>query len=119
MKRNELLNKIENVKTRSAWSKGVKEYACMIAENADYLENVRSASELLNGAESWKEYSRGGCALIYNGDIAETLCAPWELKKTDGGRKEPNNRETWLDVQTRALYQAARLIDSILTKTAE
>lgn len=114
MKRTELLNKIAEIKTRSAWGKGVKEYAQMITENADYLEDVRSAAELLNGAENWKEYSYGGCALIYNGDIAETVCAPLELKKTDGGRKEPNKSETWLDVQTRALYQAARMVDQII-----
>lgn len=114
MKKTELLNRIAEIKTRSAWNKGVKEYAQMIVENADYLEDVRSAAELLNGAESWKEYSYGGCALIYNGDIAATVCAPWELKKTDGGQKEPNKNETWLDVQTRALYQAARMVDQII-----
>lgn len=114
MKRTELLNRIAEIKTRSAWSKGVKEYAYMIVESADYLEDVRSAAELLNGAESWKEYSYGGGALIYNGDIAETLCAPWELKKTDGGQKEPNRNENWLDVQARALYQAARMVEQII-----
>lgn len=114
MKRTELLNRIAEIKTRSAWSKGVKEYAQMIVESAEDLEEIESAKDLLNGAESWKEYSYGGCALIYNGDIAATVCAPWELKKTDGGRKEPNRNETWLDVQTRALYQAARMVDQII-----
>lgn len=114
MKKTELLNRIAEIKTRGAWSKGVKEYAHMITENADYLEDVRSAAELLNGAENWKEYSYSGCALIYNGDIAATVCAPWELKKTYGGQKEPNRNETWCDVQARALYQAARMVDQII-----
>lgn len=65
---------------------------------------------LLHGAGDWEEYSRGGCALIYNSDIAERLCAPWELRKTDGGAKRPNAREDWIDVQARALSQAELLI---------
>ena len=69
---------------------------------------------LLNGAENWREYSYGGCAYIYNGDIAAALCAPSEYRKTKGGEKEPNNRETWLDVQVRALCQAELLIKSAI-----
>lgn len=119
MKKTELLNSIAEVKTRSAWSKGVKEYAYMIVENAEDLEDVRSASELLNGAENWTRYSYGGCALAYDGDIAETLCTPSQLKKNRHGQDAPNDRENWCDIQAKALNQAARLIDSILTKTAE
>ena len=65
---------------------------------------------LLNGADSWDQYSWGGCALIYNWEIAERLCNPSELKKTRGGERRPNSREEWLDVQARALYQASRMI---------
>ena len=66
--------------------------------------------ELLNGAESWQQYSAGGCALIYDGDIAERLCTKSELKATRNGERNPNARESWIDVQARALYQAANLI---------
>lgn len=107
----------------SAWGRGVKKYALDILDDlkqiADYegeslqldgasfeqFENVA-----LNGAENWKEFSRGGLALIYDGDIAKRLCTKTELKKTNDGEKQPNSRETWLDVQARALYQAARLV---------
>ena len=65
---------------------------------------------MLNGAGSWEQFSEGGCSLCYDGQIAERLCAPWELRKTDNGRKDPNPRENWIAVQTRALYQAAHLI---------
>lgn len=116
MERNELLNKIENVKVRSAWGEGVKEYALMIIENADYIEDITSAKDLLNGAENWKRYSEGGCALAYDGDIAEALCTPSMLRKTANGQKAPNRHERWIDVQTHALYQAAYLINSILSK---
>ena len=53
-----------------------------------------------------QKYSYGGCSLIYDSQIAERLCTPSEFKKKDGGRLAPNSKESWLDVQTRALYQA-------------
>ena len=69
---------------------------------------VRAA--LLNGAQDWQEYSDGGCSLIYDGDIAARVCTPSEYKRSHGGERYPNSRETWLDVQARALSQAARLV---------
>lgn len=123
MKTNELYNKIENVNARSAWNKGVKWYALYLLENLQeytYVVPERSEIEsvLLNGASDWKQYSYGGCALIYDGGIAETLCSPSELKRVtrkDGTlRDKANSRETWLDVQARALFQACNLIKSML-----
>lgn len=122
MKVDEILEKVEQTKTRSAWDRGVKEYALELLDNlgygvrhgyieADELENRRLLEKaMLNGASDWKQYSEGGCALCYDGKIAERLCAPWELRKTDNGRKDPNPRESWIDVQSRALYQAAQMI---------
>lgn len=114
MKKNELLTAIENTKTRSAWARGVKEYAVELVENIDTddIPECRRDLEkiLLNGAESWDEYSWGGLSLIYNSDIAERLCCPSELKKTSNGERRPNSREQWLDTQARALKQASNLI---------
>ena len=97
---------------RSAWRRGVKAYAIEMVESAEgELATVADLKkELLNGARTWKEYSEGGCALIYDGDIAERLCAPSEYRKTRQGERAPNSRETWLDVQARALGQAENLI---------
>lgn len=95
---------------RSAWTKGVELYA---DEFREFLEenNLEATTEnLLNGARDWKEYSYGGCSLIYDYEIAERLCSPSELKKCRDGERQPNRSETWLDVQARALYQAARLV---------
>lgn len=109
-------NAIETRKTRSAWSKGVKNYAIDLLDNIRDLNGreVETRKELetalLNGARDWREYSWGGCSLIYNGDIAAALCSPSELKRCRGGEWRPNRREEWLDVQARALYQAFRLI---------
>lgn len=118
----EIEQKVEATKARSAWAKGVKTYAEELVENlregveggyidADDISNRRLLEKaLLNGAGSWRQYSEGGCSLCYDGQIARRLCAPWELKKTNNGRRDPNPRETWIDVQSRALFQAAQLI---------
>jgi len=108
---------IEAAPARSAWDKGVKVYALELLESLKEDADVDDLSNwamlkraLLNGADSWAEYSWGGCSLIYDGDIAERLCTPSELKRKDGGRLQPNGREHWPDVQARALTQASWLI---------
>ena len=113
---------LENTKNRSAWSKGVNDYAVDLLDTlTEYPEIVadgtRSEIEnaMLNGAADWSAYSWGGGAYIYDQDIAKTLCSPSEYRKTRGGERRPNSREQWLDVQARALYQAARLVcDTII-----
>lgn len=111
---------LEQRKDRSAWSRGVTAYAVdMLQQITDYykggyisaddLETLATAEAVaLNGARNWREYSWGGSALVYDGDIAAALCNPSELKKTRNGERRPNSREEWLDVQARALHQAFR-----------
>lgn len=111
---------------RSAWDRGVYCYAidlidrmlCDIEHEHLEFDALYHAADintyLLNGARDWKEYSHGGCALIYDQDIAITLCNKTELKRTHNGERQPNKYETWLDVQARALFQASnRIIKSI------
>ena len=117
-----LYQSIENEKQRSAWNKGVTEYALELVEQLgeqirdsyfdelDLSDPKKVQAALLNGAKTWSQYSWGGSALIYDSDIAERLCTPSELKKTRNGERRPNSREEWLDVQARALYQAANRI---------
>lgn len=107
---------------RSAWDKGVREYASDLLDglyegilngyiNIDDLHSPAMLDKaLLNGASDWDQYSWGGCSLIYDGDIAERLCTPSELKKTRNGERRPNRSEEWLDVQARALRKAAYAI---------
>lgn len=113
---------IESKPTRSAWDNGVKVYAAELLDGlqediehgwqdmdvTDSPELLKKA--LLNGATDWSQYSHGGCSLIYDGDIAKRLCIPSEYKRKRGGDLQPNSLESWLDVQARALYQAARWI---------
>lgn len=106
---------------RSAWSRGVRQYAVEMVECLDTdatmtRETVRRA--VLNGAEDARQYSEGGCALIYDCDIAERLCTPSELKRKKGGELPPNRNETWLDVQTRAIHQALALIGRAAKRAA-
>jgi len=99
----------------SAWKRGVRAYALEMIESAEgELATVADLKkELLNGAENWYEYSYGGCALIYDSEIAERLCAPGEYRRTREGQRAPSTGESWLDVQARALGQAANLIATV------
>lgn len=119
---------LEAHKDRSAWGRGVNAYALELVEElrerAAYEgRNPEPGKEcrewMLNGAQDWNQYSWGGSSLIYDGDIAERLCTPSELKKTRHGERRPNSREEWLDTQARALTQAcnrvARIYRSIVT----
>lgn len=107
---------------RSAWGEGVQRYERELV--ADLVGAVRGGwvgmddleapklleRSMLNGASDWRQYSWGGCSLIYDGDIARRLCNPSELKRTKNGERRPNSSEEWLDTQARALYQAAEIV---------
>lgn len=94
----------------SAWKRAELQYAKEIIEYFDSETDITNKKQLLNGAENWSDYSYGGCALIYDEDIAKRVCTPSELKKKDNGRLAPNSRENWLDVQARILQRAAWII---------
>ena len=115
-KKQQLLAAVAAVKPgRSAWARGVQAYAVELVEsledNSDLCNEVMLQKELLNGASSWAQYSEGGCALVYDADIAERLCPPSELKRNKWGMLPPNGRENWLEVQARALWQAHKVIE--------
>lgn len=102
----------DEYKRDSAWVKGVREYAIELLKETEGVptEGQSINDWLLCGAANWKQYSYGGCAFIYDEDIAKRLCCPSELKRKRNGELNPNSRETWLDVQARALGQAATMI---------
>ena len=80
----------------------------------DRETEIESEDTLLKGDKDWKKaYGYGG---FYVNDevIALTLCNNSELRMTRDGKRRPNRDETWLDVQARALFQASKLILSIM-----
>ena len=119
-----LINAINEKKARSAWANGVQLYAVEMVEGLDEPERARldtiAATSclywfpleklVLNGAKNWKEYAIAGGGLVFYPDIAERLCTPSELKRNGCGSKAPNSRESWYDVEARALTQAFSLI---------
>lgn len=119
MKVIDIRNVIESLPAeRSAWRRGVRQYAMDLIEDlSDFqditLENRREV--LLNGAETWKDWAYSGCGLVFDWDIAERLSTPSELRKKRGGELPPNAKETWLDVEARAVGQAAAAIKVIVS----
>ena len=112
---NELRKLVEEIPNTSAWKRGVKEYTDELLDNLEekaqinerFPKDEKELKEwLLNGAMDCKDYSYTYCSLKYDSQIAERLCTPSELKRTYGGMLTPNRRESWLDVQTRALRDA-------------
>lgn len=125
----ELLERLRALqeKKRSHWDKAVVGDAISLIDDpdhdymdvelkkllADALTGRKESDKykvLLNGAENWYEFSWGGSWDCYDYDIAKHYCTPSEFKKVHEGAYRPNRHEEWLDVQTRALRQAASLI---------
>ena len=115
MKKQEIIKKLEELRIRSAWMRGVVEVAHMIIEKAECEEIKSEEIEAIakDGASSLEKAVYGGCYLIYDHQIAETFCNKSELKRTKNGLKDPNKSENWLDVQHRALMQAVRLLEEL------
>lgn len=111
-----IFERIAHLNPRSAWNRGVVRYAMDLMNDVDGKEITEK--NLLGGADNWKEYSYGGCALIYDEDICHRLCTPSEIKKMHNGERRPNKQENWIDVQARALFQAAQLIMKIKMEVA-
>lgn len=126
----EIRRNIDQMPQRSAWDRGVTTYALELVDGieeaitggwfdlSDLASPAMLRRQMLNGAADWSQYSWGGCSLIYNRDIAERLCTPSELTKTRHGERRPNAREEWLDVQCRALSQAAERVQRAVEQSA-
>ena len=122
---------LDGMKQRSAWNRGVNEYAQGFVDDLEEwmengyvsLEDIQNTNRLeeilLNGADNWSHYSWSGCSLCYNYQIAERLCSPSELKKTHNGMRDPNSQETWLDTQARALAQAYWRVRKAIARVKE
>lgn len=108
------LDKTDKKMRKSAWNKGVSNYvrwglAAVLDGETDENRDYEDMKEyFLNGAENFKGLSYGGSYYIYDEDIAKELAPKSAIRysKKDGRLLPPNSRESWLDVQARALKQA-------------
>lgn len=97
----------------SAWDGGVIQYAIDLLDK--YRDTVMYADKqgrpvpplneqaLLNGADSWEQYSNGACSLIDSWAICERLCPP-----SAQNRFSPS--KPWIEIQANALEQACVLL---------
>ena len=121
--------KIKEKTKRSYWSEGVTKYALELSrelkENiidgyfkAKNLTNSRKTEkQLLNGAKNWSQFSRDGNSLVYDYDIAGRLCNETQWERTRHGKRRPNRKEDWLDIQAKALQEAATRIQESIKET--
>lgn len=110
----------ETERKRGQWNKATAYYADFLLDSyieickwyADQNEAIPALSldTVLNGASGWHQYSYGGCALVYNGDIAKVVFTPAQFAKWEQGRKV--TAEPLLDIQARALAAGWRVLKS-------
>lgn len=105
---------------RGQWNKAISYYADLLLDSyidickwcADENEAIPDLSldTVLNGASCWHQYSYGGLALAYDGDIAKVVFTPAQFAKWEQGRKV--TAEPLLDIQARALAAGWRVLKS-------
>lgn len=118
----DLLNYNNIIRTLEGWKQhtSTKLDKAILDDAIDLLDNLKETSyqintmkdvrkSLLNGARDWNQYSYGGCALIYDGDIADHYLS--EDKKNDfkfkrGPEKGCLNGIKLLDFQATCLREA-------------
>ena len=113
----EMQNKIESTRTKAGWETGVKLYALGMLErlkshHVTELSPESCEKELLEGYESWKEYSKPGNGIaLKSRKKIEYLLAP---DYSDYSRYihdiDPTREESWYQRQERAIYQAYLMI---------
>lgn len=105
---------------RGQWNKAISYYADFLLDSyidickwcADQNEAIPDLSldTVLNGALGWHQYSYGGLALVYDGDIAKVVFTAVQFTKWQQGRKVTD--EPMLDIQARALAAGWRVLKS-------
>ncbi|NMM93885.1 hypothetical protein [Bifidobacterium oedipodis] len=120
----EIVRRLESLPARSVWKCAVRDFAIDLVSDNDLFEALPGDASrgdieaaLLSGAANWREYSYGGCGLVYNGDIDNWLMTPSELKRYNRPGHDASmgfGGESLLDMQARALSQAARLAFQVI-----
>lgn len=127
----EIYEAIHAIPARSAWEKGVINYAdellkAYLGNRGLSLEDIHvrigkiTEADLLRGAPNWERYSRGGMALVSNEDICRQLCTKAVFKKKMAGQVPPSaGGRDWLDFQVTALTEAAKIVLEAVNRRAE
>ena len=114
--------KLKAEKSRAYKERGVALYALELFETLlsalrsgyckpDILQDKEAMKAvLLDGADTWENYSRMGKSLTVDSAIAKRLCTPTELKRLKDSTKSPKDGLTWADYQARALRRAYKLL---------
>lgn len=107
-------------KPRSAWDKGVKQWALDLLDGMDNKAEFSSLTSLLlealSGSLDWKQYCYDDKGIISDYSIVEAFCTPTEKQRYIsrlGALRAPNADETWMDVQVKAATQAWDLIERV------
>lgn len=105
---------------RGRWNQAVASYAtflwesyvrmCWKAKNTGQPIPQLTPVTLLQGKKCWAEYSQDGYALTEAADIAKQVFTPKKFAKWESGRKVTD--EPLVDIQTRALVDACKLVMS-------
>lgn len=108
----------ETERKRGQWNKTMAYYADFLLDSyidickwsADQNEAIPALSldVVLNGASGWYQYSYGGLALVYDGDIAKVVFTPAQFANWEQGRKVTD--EPMLYIQARALAAGWRVL---------
>lgn len=112
MTRASLPELIKRSSGRSAWQRGVQEYALEMVEalSNEAFDASLTEEKLLKGAKNWQEYSTSGRSLTDLKAIAKRLCNASQLKYTRNGELPMSKKYSWLDMQAVALQSAAERI---------
>lgn len=114
----EIYNLLIQEKPRSAWARGVNNIAVNIVREIleEYAGDKEPHFNLVDDFTrhfynvSLHNAVYGGCFYCYDYGIAKNFCTPSELKRVKNGERNPNSRESWLDVMYRGAYQAIKHI---------
>lgn len=108
----------EHEETRGTYRKAIILYALELVENIgdhytttqEQRDNIEKIDKqtlkalALNGADSWEQYSWGGCSFVYSSDILNVLFCPSIAKKYENA--EAVGGVHLLDRQAHALARA-------------
>lgn len=122
----ELRDELYATPAETVWRSGVRSYAVELftdvaeARGLNIFDDVTveiTETELLNGADNWLHFSKGGCALVFNEDICRRLYGNKTHEKFFKSKNTSQNQPDWIELQAKALESAAKLVMKTVNKS--